>query len=92
MPVSTTATVTPWPVSPWAASWSAPVSWRNTSDGVCGPVDSGLDCTFTESVRGHGDARQRRQHRLQERGDRGLDPVDEVELGQDGAAYLQHRA
>ena len=49
MPVSSTATVTPWPVSPCAASWVAPVSWRNTSDGVCGPVDSGLACTFTEA-------------------------------------------
>ena len=47
MPVSSTATVTPWPVSPCEASWSAPVSWRNTSEGVCGPVDSGLDCTLT---------------------------------------------
>ena len=47
MPVSSTATVTPCPVSPWAASLSAPVSWRNTSDGVCGPVDSGTDCTLT---------------------------------------------
>ena len=48
MPVSSTATVTPCPVSPWAASRVAPVSWRNASDGVWGPVDSGVDCTLTE--------------------------------------------
>src|SRR5215472_11502626 len=48
MPVSSTATVTPWPVSPLLASCVAPVSCRNASEGVCGPVDSGTDCTFTD--------------------------------------------
>ena len=49
MPVSSTATVTPWPVSPADASRVAPVSCRNASEGVCGPVDSVVDCTLTET-------------------------------------------
>ena len=49
MPVSSTATVTPWPVSPPANNCVAPVCCKNSSDGVCGPVDSTVDCTLTET-------------------------------------------
>ncbi len=48
MPVSSTATVTPWPVSPAAASWVAPVSARNASDGACGPSDSAAEPMLTD--------------------------------------------
>ncbi len=51
MPVSSTATVTPCPVSPVPASCVAPVSCKKASEGVCGPVDCGTDCTFTEMSR-----------------------------------------
>ena len=92
MPVSSTATVTPWPVSPPAASCVAPVCCRNASEGVCGPVDSVVDCTLTVAIRRHADARQRRQHRLQGGGDHRVDRVDEVVLRQDGAAQLSTAA
>jgi hypothetical protein len=42
-------------------------------------------------VRGHDDARKRREHRLYSRGDNGLDFVDEVKLRQEGAAHSYHR-
>src|SRR5258708_3351778 len=47
MPVSSTATVTPWPVSPVKARRVAPVCGKNASDGACGPVDSVADCALT---------------------------------------------
>ena len=38
-------------------------------------------------IGGHGDARKRREHRLDNRGDNGLDPVDEVKLRQEGTTH-----